>query len=470
MPKIIMERRLRLLNKNFVLLWQGQIIGLLGTQAQSIAMAFWIKRTFDSATLMGVLPMLAALPAVLLSPVGGAVADRYSRHRIIVFSNAVRGLLLLVLAGLMFLLPEKTGLGLGVLFTVSILLSAISSFFIPAITAVLPDLVPKDQVARGNMLIQMATQGASLLGQGIGGVLFRLLGMPVVAALNGVGFVFAAISQCFITIPQQLPLKSSDEKSRVQQFREDIREGIRYVWHNAGLKWMVATSTLVNFFAAGVLTLAPLYVEDFLKVSADWAGYLAATFGVGTFIGFVAAGALKIRGEWRAFATITFIFLNAAGISLLGVLVNLKAAMVIVFCCGVAEGFITISISTIMQVTTPSEIRGRLFGLLGTLSGCIAPLGMGLSGIITDLLHKNVPLVYLFSGILIAVSSLPMALNAETRNFLAWEAPEIPAPEQPPPRRKRRKKAGRKKAVLLPLIPLLVLWSASILSSVNPQG
>jgi MFS family permease len=429
MLKKDMERPLHLLNKHFVLLWQSQALSLLGTQAYVIAMAFWIKRTFDSATLMSLMPMLSSLPAVLLSPLGGVVADRYSRRTIIIVSNAVRGILILGLAGLAYFLPEHNTLLLICLLIVTIISSAFSSFFIPAVTAIVPDLVPEAQVARANFLIQGANQLATLFGQGLGGLLFRVLGAPFIILANALSFLLAALCQCFIAIPQPA-LKPESGEARLKQFQEDLREGWHYIWNEAGLKRVTITSTLISFFFAGVLTLAPAYVDDFLKVRADWVGYLAVSSGIGTFLGFVLAGAFRLSGKTRAGATILFIALNALGVALLGVLINQYAALVILFGCGVSCGFIAVSINTIIQVATPREMRGRIFGLLATASGAMAPLGMGLAGIITDLLDRNVPLVYLISGFMMLLLLLLIATSREARAFLASQ-PKEGAAEKP---------------------------------------
>jgi DHA3 family macrolide efflux protein-like MFS transporter len=128
------------MNKNFVLLWQGQSVNRLGLQAFSVAMLFWIKHATDSATLMGIMLMLSTLPAVLLSPLGGALADRYSRRRIIVLSDLLSGLAVLTLAALYWIAPQSTHIILIWLFIVSLLTSILSAFFMPAISAAMPDL------------------------------------------------------------------------------------------------------------------------------------------------------------------------------------------------------------------------------------------------------------------------------------------------------------------------------------------
>jgi MFS family permease len=88
-PENTMEKPTKLFNKNYLLLWQSQFISSLGTQAFSMAMILWIWNTTGSATMMGLLQMFASIPAIILGPIGGAFADRFSRRRIIILSDRV---------------------------------------------------------------------------------------------------------------------------------------------------------------------------------------------------------------------------------------------------------------------------------------------------------------------------------------------------------------------------------------------
>jgi len=185
----------KLLNRNFFLLWQGQFVSRIGSEVFSIAAIIWIKQATESATLMGILGMVAAIPALLLGPIGGAFADRYSRRRIIIFSDVINGLAVMLLAVVFYLQPENSDAILASLFGVAISIAIVSSFFVPAISASIPDLVPSDGVAGANSLRQLSSQLSMFLGQGLGGVLFRVLGAPLVVLIeNGIRKVMKLFS------------------------------------------------------------------------------------------------------------------------------------------------------------------------------------------------------------------------------------------------------------------------------------
>jgi len=111
-----MTKTTKLLNKNFVLLWQGQFVSMLGNQAYAIAMMFWIKHETGSAALVGMIMMASAIPGVLLGPLGGTYSDRHSRKKIIVWCDILSGLAVLTLAFLLFTTPDETDFLIVVLF------------------------------------------------------------------------------------------------------------------------------------------------------------------------------------------------------------------------------------------------------------------------------------------------------------------------------------------------------------------
>jgi len=424
-----MKKPTKLMNRNFFLLWQGQSISLLGSQGFSVAMLFWIKHATGSAALMGLLQMLSSLPAVLLGPIGGTLADRYSRRQIIILSDVSRAIAVLLLAGFIFLLPAATETTLVWLFVVSILIAVVTPFFNPAISASIPDLVPQNRVTSANSLSQLSYQLSVFIGQGLGGTLFRLLGAPILFLIDGATYLFAAASESFVVIPQVTPQQNRAWKEQFLEFKRDIVKGLRYVWHKSGLRELVFVSAFLNFFTAPVIILLPFYVEDALKVKIDWYGFLLAAYGAGTMAGYVFAGATRLSGKARGKLMLLFILLESFGYGMLGLVSNPSTAMAMAFVGGITGGFVTVNITTLLQITTPGEIRGRVFGLLGTIAGSLTPIAMGLAGVVADLVNQNIPLIYVTCGVIMILLSIWVSLNREFRHFLAYE-PESEIPKQ----------------------------------------
>jgi len=413
----------KLLNRNFLLLWQGQFVSQLGSQAFAIAMMFWIKHETGSATLMGMLMMASTIPSVLLGPVAGTFADHHSRKLIIVWCDILNGLAVLTLAGLLFLAPDNTDLAIVWLFIVSVFLMTVSAFFRPAISAAIPDLVPTDKVAGANSMNQFSMQLSTFLGQGAGGVLFRLLGAPMLFLIDGLSYLFSAFSEAFITIPQTIPEKTKGLKASFERFKHDTMDGVRFVGKSSGLKTMFTVAAFLNFLLIPMIVLLPFLVEDHLHATTDWYGFMLAGFGVGAMAGFVVAGTVKFRGRTRSTLVIIALVIMSAIVASIGFTGSAKTAVGLFVAMGVVNGFININISTIIQVTTPSEIRGRVMGLLGTLSAGLAPIAMGLSGVVADLVDQDIPLIIKVSAGAATRLSIAVAVNRNFRDFLAYEPP-----------------------------------------------
>jgi DHA3 family macrolide efflux protein-like MFS transporter len=419
--EIALARPAKLLNRNFVLLWMGQAVSQLGSQVNAIAVLFWLKHATDSASLIGSMMMLSSIPHVILSGIGGAFADRHSRRKIIVCSDLLRSVLVLSMAGLLYLAPHATNTIIVWFMVVTFCMSATAAFFVPAMSAAIPDLTPQSAIGKANSLRQTTAQLAIFIGQGLGGVLFRLLGAPLLALINGLSFLFAAVCESFIRIPQKIPERNGGRKERFDAFKKEIAEGLRYVWNGPGLRRLFFFSAIFNFFTMPVIVLLPFYVEDFLKVPIDWYGYLIATFGVGVLTGALFTSFSKLRGKVRGRLMISFTIFNSLIVGSLGFVHDVKVALMFAFLIGALGSFNGINITTILQMSTPSEIRGRAFGLLHTLSGSIAPVGMGLGGIMYDLVNRNITLIYLGCGVVMVLLSLLVSTSREFREFLAYE-------------------------------------------------
>lgn len=422
----------KLLNRNFVLLWQAQTVSRLGTQGFLIAMLFWIKHATGSATLVGLLQMLSTLPAVLIGPIAGAVVDRYSRRNILVVCDLARSILVLSLAGLIYWQPEATQTIIAWLFMVSILSTTAGTFFEPAVSASIPALVQEDKIASANSVIQSTVQLSIFIGQGIGGTLFRLLGAPALFLINASTYLFAGASETLIAIPQTLRQESSRTwRAYLAEFVGDIRAGLSYIWNLAGLREMVLISALMVFFTTPVIVLLPFFIEDVLKSPVDWYGFLLAAYGVGTVVGYLLAGALKLSANLRRQVLILMIILEACGYGALGLVTNPFVALALAILGGLTGGFFTINITTILQIRIPSEMRGRVFALLGTISAALSPLAMGLAGVLADLLAGNIPAIYVGCGVFMAVLSILVCSNQDFRRFLSYDgrSSSKPVPE-----------------------------------------
>jgi DHA3 family macrolide efflux protein-like MFS transporter len=416
-----METESKLLNPNFLLLWGGQAISQLGNQAYGLAMMFWLMEKTGSASLMGLVLMVSSLPALLLSPLGGALADRHSRIRILIVCDLLAGLALLGLAAAVFLMPDRVSLLIGLLFTVSTLLGLVRAVFAPTLNAAIPDLVPKEKLAAATSLNQFAVQGALFLGQGVGGVLYRVLSAPVLFLIDALSFFVSAVGAMFIRTPGH-PRERAAAGTAGEAFRafgRDLAEGFRYVWRLKGFRYFLVAVSLVNFFLMPVIVLFPFFVSLSLGKGAAWYGFLMAAVSLGTVCGFLLVGVLRLKGPAQAWTIILSLLLVPLLYGTLGYLRSPAAALAGSFGVGAAIGVVNVYLITMAQLSAPPELRGRVMGLVTTLSGGLVPIGMALGGFVGDLLDKNIPLIYSLCGALTVIAVLATCLRRDTREYLA---------------------------------------------------
>lgn len=413
------QGKIKLFNKNYFLLWQGQFMSRIGSQVYLIAMILWIKEATDSAGLLGLMGFIGGIPAVIFSIIGGAFADRHSRKKIIIFCDLTNSILMLVLAYLFYFQSESVSTIIFYLIFVTLTTSIIGSYFIPAISAAIPDIVPKDKLASANSWSHGSQQIVAIFGLGLGGLLYVLLGAPILVFLNGITFLFSAFSELFITIPQSIPKKNKLMKDQIENFIKDIKIGYNYIWDRSGLKKLLLASVFTNFFGVPIALLMPFYVEVVLNLDDSWLGYLLAISAIGSLFGYLIAGTLKFPPLKRMKIIIFFMVMHGFLYVLLGLFSSLVPVMVIIFCSGFLGGFIQVHIQTILQTSTESKMRGRIFGFIGTISGALIPVGMGLAGFIADLTNKNIPLIYIFSGFFILLISIYIIKNRDIKDFLS---------------------------------------------------
>ena len=408
----------KLWNKNFFLLWQGQFVSAIGSQIHYIAVMLWIWDTTNSATFMGLVSAITGIIGVLLSPIGGAFADMHSRKVIIVISDLVNGIIICIFAAIAFFVT-RVDIALAVLITVAIISAIMNSFFMPAINASIPDIVPGKKLAGANSMSQMATQTSQILGSGLAGLLYSLLGGPILFLFNGISFIFSCISETFISIPQKLPEKSKSFKIKIAGFKNDILEGFQFVWNMKGLRQLILLSAILSFFSAPIILFIPIFVENYLHVGKEWVGFLISAYGFGNMAGFALAGFLTFSKRLRTALMIFAMLVEPALFGIMSFLGSPYVILILALTAGILSGFIAVYVTTLLQIVTPQAIRGRVFGVLTTLVGGLTPISLGLSGIAADLLQHNLQVLYTFCSSIMVMFSLSVILKKDFRHFLS---------------------------------------------------
>ncbi len=397
-PDAAQTAEVRLFNRDFALLWQGQLVSQLGSQAFLVATMYWTMEATGSASLVGVVMMLSALPMVLLGPFGGTLADRRARVPILVVCDLVSGAVVLSLAGLMLSGRGSTGLTMVWLLAVVAVLGCVRAFFQPAVTAAVPDLVPPSKLPAANSLIQLSSQGSTVLGQAVGGVLYRLLGAPLLFVADGVSYLLSAASESFIRQPPVAKGPRKKPAAVLAEYVRDTGEGFAYLRRRPGLVALLVAASAVNFFLMPVFVLLPFYVEQSLGAGAAWYGFLLSGLSAGSIAGSVAAGLLRLPERHRGALLVGSFFAASVLLGLLGVATSRYLALALLTAAGLASGLINVHVITLFQTATPPELRGRVLSLVIALAGAVTPLGMLVGGVLGDLTGKSLAAIFIGCG------------------------------------------------------------------------
>ena len=407
----------RLLNRNFVLLWQAQLVSQFGNQAFTIAMMAWTLEATRSATMSGLMVLAGVLPVVVLGPIAGTFADgRRSRLRIVATCDIVSGVLVSLLA-----LGFVAGPGAwrpAMLFTIALAIGVCNAFFDPAVNAFAPDLVPRDQLEAANAFRQSSRQFTILASQGLGGILYAILGPAMLFLIDGVSFLFAGATETLIRPAAAAPSTSGPSSSARHA---TIRDGFRYVAGQPGMIGFLVTTSIFNALIVPVSILLPVYATVTLGGDVRWYGFLLAGISGGSIAGGMLAGTRRVNasGSSRRVLLIGAFAALAFGLAMLGQVRTREIALAIMFITGALGGLINVFVISIVQRQTSAEFRGRVLGLHAMMTRVLVPVGLVGGGALADLTGRNVPLVYGVCGGLALATVILLVTGRKTRAFLA---------------------------------------------------
>ena len=408
-------------SRDFALLWQGAVVSALGGQAYEVALVLWTKQATGSGAMVGAVLFTAGITSLLM-PIGGVLADRFPRVRLLVVLDAFSGLCVLSLATLFFLLPDRHPALVPAVLVVSFLRSLGMSLFHPVTAALVPDLVPPESLNSANSALESAMRCTIVVGKSMGGLLFRLLGTPMLLLLDGVSFLISALSETFIREPAR---EDPHAAPRTLNVWRDLRDGFRYTGRVRGFRLYLFEASFANFCIAGLFVSLPFYVEDVLHASEDWYGYLLAAMGLGAMLGGLTARRFPTPGVPRGSIQIFCMGLLNACMLPLSFARTPWAALAILFVAWSCVGFHGVLLTTLVQRRTPREVRGRIFGLLSMIRIGLTPLGMAVFGVLIDHPSAGPTRILFWTGIAGLVTLTMATLFPAFRWFFMGDEVEV---------------------------------------------
>jgi MFS transporter, DHA3 family, macrolide efflux protein len=361
--------------RTFLLVWFGETISLLGSSLTSFALGVWAYQNSGSVTQFALISLAAVLPAVLLSPVAGALVDRFDRRRVMLIADAGAGLSTLLVA----ILYASGALQIWHLYLTSAIAAGCGAFQSPAFSAASTLLVPSRHFRRASGLRQLGMALAQLVAPILAGFLILAIKLEGVILIDLSTFMIAVLVLAVVRFPP--PPESDVGKSARGSLRQEATFGWRYIWARPGLMAMLMMFAGTNFAFAMVSTLfTPLMLSI---TTPDWLGMTMTLGGVGMLIGSLG---ISIWGgpKKRIWGVLAGEALAGLAIIIGGASTSLSVIMLAAFTVFLLIPVINSISEAIWQTRIPADIQGKVFAARNTLAISMSPLAFILAGPLAD--------------------------------------------------------------------------------------
>ncbi len=366
-------------HRNFQLFFGGQLLSLTGTWMQSVAQSWLVYRITGSAILLGTVGFSGQIPVFFLAPIGGALADRHRRRRIIVITQTTAMILAFILAAL-----TLTGrVRVWHIMTLSALMGVVNAFDIPARQAFLVEMVGREDLMNAIALNSSMFNGARLIGPAVAGILVAGIGEGWCFFTNGVSYLAVIAGLLMMRLGPWSP------PERTASTLENVLEGMSYVRRTAPIRALLLLVGLVSLVAMPYTVLMPVFADTILQSGARGLGVLMGATGMGALLGalFVAS-----RRGLRGLGKVTAAAAAGFGVSLILFAISrrfwLSAAMLVpIGFCMMLQMACT---NTLIQSMVPERLRGRVMAVYSMMFMGMAPIGALLAGVAAG--HIGAPL------------------------------------------------------------------------------
>jgi MFS family permease len=372
-------------HRNFRLFFSGQLISLIGTWIQMVAQYWLIYKLTGSALLLGTLGFVSQIPIFLLSPIGGLVADRWPRQRIVIATQAAAMVLALTLAAL-----TLTGhIKVWELFLLETLLGVVNAFDIPARQSFFIEMVGRDDLLNAIALNSTMFNGARVAGPAIAAILVALIGVGWCFFANGVSYI-AVIAGLLM-----MQVDNSPSPAELASPLEKMREGFHFVEHTRPILALLLLVGLTSLVAMPFTVLMPVFADRILHGGVSTYGMLMGAVGVGAMIG---AMLIAVREEVRGLGKIVSTASITLGASLMLFSASRMLWLSLILLAGVGVSMLmqATSTNTLIQAMVPDNLRGRVMSVYSMMFIGMAPLGSFFAGAIAARL--GAPLTVFIGG------------------------------------------------------------------------
>lgn len=396
----------KLFTKDFTLVIIGQIISLFGNGILRFALPLYLLRQTGSPSLFGIVTACSFLPMVLLSFLGGVLADRVNKRNIMVFLDFITAGIVIIVILTLKVLPI-----VPLFIVVLMLLYGITGTYQPTVQASIPVLVTNENILSASAIVNQIGALAGLLGPIIGGMLFGTFGIMPILSISVICFLTSAIMEIFIKIPFQ---KRNAGESILVIIKSDIRDSIKYIKIEKPVLFrIIGIISIFNFVLSALLIVGiPIVIVDILKLSDELLGFAQGALALGGLCGGIVTGAFSRKLTLTNAYKLLLLCSLSVGIMAVPLLIgigNIASYLVIAIASFISMATATmfsIQMIATLQTETPPELVGKVIALMMSLSMIAQPLGQAVYGVVFEKFTDCPGNIFLISALISLVLSL----------------------------------------------------------------
>lgn len=398
----------KLWNKDFILMLQGDAVSSLGDILYSVAIGYWVYEKTGSSALMGVMSSISMFMVMFVMPFSGTIVDKCNRKAVIVGMDVARGIIMLIVGFLAF----SDNLSVIAVLAAAFLASLCSVFFEPATGTLYLDIIPHDDMVRGQSIQNGVNTFLSLVGKAISGALVVFLGVPLVIVLNGVSYLISAVTELFVTVPKT---KAQGEPVTVKGILGDFKIAIEEIIRNPYLRLFIPSALMLNLLGSGPYVLMlPFVLEKGFTV--EMYGYLMSVETVASFLCVLLLGIVKF-GKKTRHRFLIWGFMGQIFLYIVAFLTgNFVVMAVFLFLGNFANMLGNGVLNAALVLALPEDKRGALLGFLSSASTGGAALSAVVYGVLCDVFPMHLVFV---AGTLLSLPLMAyMCLHKTTKEFV----------------------------------------------------
>jgi MFS family permease len=364
--------------RDYRLLWIGLLVSNLGTWMQFTAMGFFVARMAGSAHQaaldLGILGASRAVPVLLLSPIAGVVADRLPRRRVLFVTNTTMALAALILA----LLASAHALNLLGLALISALNSGANGFDAPTRQSWVPLLVDRRYIGNAVGLNSIAFNAPAVIGPAFAGLLIVWIGVAG-------AFYFNAAATLAVVVAVILMKPSPPSARRAEPTWHAMKQGVSFIVAHPVLRWIVLAQFVTAILTRPYSQLIAAFAVNVLHAGPRGLGWAVSAIGIGGFGGALATAYFAQR-ERRSRLWLQAGLLMSAGVLVLAFVPSLRLAVCVLFAIGAGTMAMMGATSTLIQILSPDDVRGRALSIYTMIAIGVMPLGSLVDGAIGSII------------------------------------------------------------------------------------